>query len=276
MILLRQEAQVSPSGLILPGRIDAPIILPPHHRNPHRNRIELPWARHRLELAVARDVATAAQTYSSATSKSFTHTPVGTPDYVRVNIGSAVLTTNRALPTVTYGGTGMTRVGTASYANGGVTSDAHIYELRGPAAGAQTVAISWATGSYFGACNATTYTGVDQTVASGTPVTATGASGNSSLSITNTSGNMVSDVVAWVINVGSPTGNLTSMFNGTGGGYGGAGQDTTTAGSLTPTWTYTSNVGWAQIACEILVAASAGGALGSYFYRQVAGMSGNA
>ena len=93
------------------------------------------------EAAVAVD-ANSGTNVSAATSFSYTHTPVGTP----TGAVTAFTTGNGSVSSVTctYGGSGMTLVGSAQTIS--VTnSQLYVYKHESPASGAQTVACSWTT-----------------------------------------------------------------------------------------------------------------------------------
>ena len=86
-------------------------------------------------MAVLFDAVT---TGTSATSYSYTHTPVGTPTAVIVALTLDNIGRN---PSVTYGGVPMTLL--SSVASPDVTTAQFLFGLSGPLPGAQTVSITF-------------------------------------------------------------------------------------------------------------------------------------
>lgn len=220
-------------------------------------------------MAVVFDTSSGNQTFSSASSKSWTHTNSGTTNlYSRVSLGMAVLTANLGSESVKWdtagANTSMVEVGhqDVSY-GGGVSGRSQIFELINPAVGAVNVTLTFSLGANFGCAGSNTYTGVNQSVASGTAVKATGTSTAPSVTVTGTtSGNMISDALAVQTGSASATPAQTQRFNAVDGvgSYRGAGQDMNApGGSQAMAWTLNSSFPWTQIAAEILAAGGGGG-----------------
>lgn len=204
-----------------------------------------------------------AATGNAVSSLSWTHTNVGTS-----NLAAMVLVISRSpgtLPTVTWGGASMTQVGTTltSLDNGGLGLRTTVFSKAAPAAGAQTVSVSFG-GTNQASCMAysVTATAVNQTTPVsdyvGNPV-ATSSATTATVTPTNTG---ASDLVCDIS--GSDTG---------GAGYGAVGANQTLrvednsgasldmAGSTQPgsvgndpmTWTMTTPLGAYLSACARFV-----------------------
>ena len=90
------------------------------------------------------DKVTTPAANTTTTVYSWTHTPVGTPDYVVVAVGVNGNSGADSISGVTYGGVSMTRVPTHGFAQD--TSEevgsVYLYTLASPSSGAQTVAVT--------------------------------------------------------------------------------------------------------------------------------------
>jgi hypothetical protein len=146
-----------------------------------------PWERTKEDVAVeaaAFDAGTKA-TGNSASSLSFTHTPVGTPTAVILGYfcQKAINSTTGDAPSAapTYGGTSTTLV----VSNTDTTSHLRIgwYYLASPAAGAQTAAINWAASQSGCGLVVITVTG-DAASAPASSQVATGAGNSTSGTVT--------------------------------------------------------------------------------------------
>lgn len=215
-------------------------------------------------MSVAVDIASASQNFTNLTTTSWTHTPSGTPDYVRLGVGWAKL--GNTTLSATYGGAAMTSVGavasgtTWSLAN--VTGKAQIFEKITPATGAQIVALTWSAGGNFGGGGTVTYTGANQSVASGAAQTVdnTVAGTTSTLTVSSNVGDMVSDALCVDVTpvpITGLTAQDTARFDGSGANYHGAGEDMPGAASCVINWAWTNSVLSVQVAANILQAAAA-------------------
>lgn len=216
-------------------------------------------------MAVLPDAFSAGQVINNASSLSWTHTPVGTPDYVRVTVSWAKLGSSTV--TATYGGVAMTSVGLAASGTtwqSSVTGKAQIFELIAPPSGAQTVALTFSVGGNYGAAGSGTYTGVHQTVASGTAQTVnnTTAGTTSTLSVPSNVGDMVSDAIC--IDITNPgNASITSLTAGDtqryqaapAAAYRGACQDMPGEATAVIDWSWTGAADSVQVAANILQAA---------------------
>lgn len=214
-------------------------------------------------MSVAFDAVSASQNFNNLTTTSWTHTPLGTPNYVRLGTGWAKL--GNTTLTATYGGAAMTNVGTkatgTTWSLASVTGKAQIDEKIAPAAGAQIVALTWSLGGNFGGGGTVTYTGVNQTTASNglQSIDNTVAGTTSSLTVTSNVGDMVSDAIALDVTpapIASLTAQDTARYSGIGSNYHGAGEDMPGAASCVINWSWTNAVLSVQIAANILQSSS--------------------
>lgn len=134
-------------------------------------------------MAVAFDAASRSTTGFDNGPISYTHTPVGVPRAVVVQIGMEATTDQ--ITGVTYGGVAMTRVTTRALGSAG---QVFTYFLgSGIPTGPQTVAVTATAGSNdWAACTRTFTAAANTTATAVTPVTATGSTANPSLSISPT------------------------------------------------------------------------------------------
>lgn len=217
-------------------------------------------------MAVAHDKSTSAN-HNNTGADNYTHTPTGTPDYVRVCVGWAKLGSTTV--SVTYGGVSMTSVGVATASANwvsSVTGKAQIFELIAPPTGAQTVALTWSAGGNFGGSVTSTYTGVNQTTASSGLQTGSAAAGTSttaSLTVTSASGDMVSGAIAIDLTGGGPnaptniTAGDTERGRGVGSNYTGLASDMAGEASAVLNWSWTGTAGYAFAAADIIAAGGA-------------------
>jgi len=211
--------------------------------------------------AVVFDAASNSAAINTGSTASWTHTPAGVPDYVRVHCAWAVLGAN-TLTGITYGGNTMNFLGRAN-STGDFSVDIHaeIYELVAPPAGAQGVVVTFNTTGQLGYCSAETYIGVDPVTPSGAPVTdivlfSGSLNTTTNLTVPVTSGNMVSDVL--VVDAGSSARNFTSTgterlnnAESAGTGYATNVADSTSSGSVAMNWVWTTQRSYAHIGAEI-------------------------
>ena len=115
------------------------------------------------------DAVTTPAADSSNAVYSWTHTPVGTPDYVVVAVGVNGNSGADSISGVTYGGSAMTRVPTDGFAQD--TSEevgsVYLYTLASPSSGAQTVAVTKTSAAIYAIAASYTLAG-----ATGTPTIA--------------------------------------------------------------------------------------------------------
>lgn len=226
-------------------------------------------------MSVAFDAASTTQTYSGVSSKSWTHTNVGTTNLCgSVGVGTVILTANFSSPTCTWGGAAMT----ASVSHEGVgfnlvRGEAKRFHKANPATGAQTVAVTWATGSAFGESGSQTYTGVDQATPLGNTATADGTgTDNGSPTVASATGNMVVDDLITDNGTNFLVGGQTERFNQSAGvTYNGGGQEATGAASVTMGWSWTGSDQWTWCGCELV---AAGGAAATPWAHRFARMIG--
>lgn len=214
------------------------------------------------------DAASDAGGFSGVSSISWTHTPVGTPDYVYVGCGSASLSGGTTISSPTYGGAALTSVKTqlnTNFDGGAVDGRASLYGLVAPASGAQTVSLTF-SGTNFGDSGAATFIGVDQTTPTGTPSGVNVSNTPSSITISSATGNYVVDAIAVEDRATALTAGQTQVFNGGSGvgSYEGAGQRAVGSASVAMGWTWSSaGSASAQAAVEIKAAAGGGGSVGT-------------
>lgn len=202
-------------------------------------------------MAVAHDATSTRRDWAES-NQTWTHTPVGTPNYVEIAVGWE---TTPTINTITYGGNAMTLVDSQNNNTDGV--QCAIYGLVSPPSGAQTCQIIW-SGNVNYAARCTSYTGVDTTTPRGTPVKQSfSAQTSSSLDAGAATGDLVSDVI--VINNRTNTltvgADQTQRSNETsnGGSPGVTGAGSTEAGATTTTmsWSISGSSNGAHVAAAI-------------------------
>lgn len=143
------------------------------------------------------DAASTAGATAGTSSKSWTHTPVGTPTKAVVFFNYYSDPATDQPTTVTYGGAAMTLVDSTS------ASGDFVYELANPAAGAQTVVINLDNPVNINAF-ALTFTGGSSatTVRAGSTNKATGTGTAASVTVTSQTDDLV---LAFIVAVDAPT-----------------------------------------------------------------------
>ena len=194
----------------------------------------------------AATIAFDATTTSSTTSSgpcTFSHTATGTD---RVAIAGAAWRGTGSVSSATYGGTGMTLVGTAT--DSGNNTKMALYSFVAPPTSSTTVTFTM-TGTLQGPrCGVITFTGVDQTTPTASFASANASSGNPSVNVTSATNEVVVDVVA--VDRGAPTvgAGQTQRWNGDNSGNGdvwGASSHEAGAATVTMSWTNGGTDGWA-------------------------------
>lgn len=122
---------------------------------------------------------------------SWTHTPVGTPSKVTVQIGNFDGTVT--VTTVTYGGNLMTANAASTQSAGGVGT--LIYGLLSPPSGAQTVLITFSGTNAFCSGISTTWTGGNGAAVFSAGATGTATTSNPTTTIASAAGEIVVDVI---------------------------------------------------------------------------------
>jgi uncharacterized repeat protein (TIGR01451 family) len=126
------------------------------------------------------DAASSTDTGSgSAVSRTFSHTTSGSDRILIVGV-SIFRNSSQSVSSVTYAGTGLTYVGSSTYANEVRTE---IWRLMAPATGANNIVVTLSSSAAFVA-GASSFTGVHQTTPLGSFFSATNDSGNPSVNVT--------------------------------------------------------------------------------------------
>lgn len=195
-------------------------------------------------MAIAFDAATTG-TAAGAGSLTFSHS-VGAGGADRLLV-VAVSIDNRTVTGVTYGGTAMTSVGSAT--NGAQVS--HMWRLIAPATGANNVVVTLSGGGTDIVAVATSYTGVDQTTPLGTAATATGTSTTASVAVTSATDELVVDSVSSNLGTLTVGAGQTQRGNTTAGDNFGGASEEVGATSVTMSWTIGSSSAWASVGVSI-------------------------
>lgn len=211
-------------------------------------------------MAVTFDAVGPSSSGSYSAPVSWTHTPVGTPTVVFVQVAVGA---DGATCSVTYGGTSMVSLGKVH--SGGLTAGfEQLFALAGPAAGAQTVTVTLTsgTGSTVSA-SSLSYKGSGTTAgtAYGTPVTASSPSSATSGSISLTGASTSNMVVAGVCtgsggetaSGGDTRRSVTDVDSSTAAGCSASFDKASASGTVTINWTMASDA-WGAVAVEILAA----------------------
>ncbi len=139
-----------------------------------------------------------------------------------------------------------------------------LWGLINPASGNKIVTVNW-TGSSDVCCNATAWTGVDQTGgATSFPnfTSATNTTGNPSLTITSAVGNATMAVATNLSSISAPTQTQT-FLDTTPSNISGAGSRAAGAATVTHGWT-SGGGAWSEAGCDIAAAGGGGGATPIY------------
>lgn len=190
--------------------------------------------------------ATTSSSTNSATSLTFSHTVGSNANrllLVGVSVGATTQQGNPPTVTgVTYGGTGMTLVGSRVSGTGGTNDDGitYIYRLLNPASGAANVVVT-ASGTGVIIAGASSFSNVHQTTPLGTYASNAGTSGTGTVTLSSASTEIVFSTIAWdeaptVTAAGTQTSrwNITSSNPLTGAG-------STSVGAASVTHTYTGS-----------------------------------
>lgn len=182
-------------------------------------------------------------TAAGASSVTFSHTPAGADRLLSVGVSID----NRVVNSVTFGGTGLTSVSSAT--NGAQV--AHLWRLIAPAASAQNVVVTLSGGGSDIIAVATSYTGVDQTTPLGTPATATGTSTTASVAVTSATDELVVDCVSSNLGTLTVGAGQTERGNAVAGDNQGGSSTEPGAASVTMSWTIGSSSAWASVGVSI-------------------------
>jgi hypothetical protein len=208
-------------------------------------------------MAVAFDAVSSNS--GAGNSRSWTHTPVGTP----TSVGVAFHVYDGAgTATVTYGGLSLTKFAAATSASvGGNPNHTEIWGSDGQTlpTGAQTVLISF-SGSDFCEAGAVTVTGSDTTTCFSNGGNNSDGAGSTAVSVTTTSatGELVLEVTGnSAVILPTVTGGQTSRWGVA--GWESAGATQAGAASVTPTWSLSSANSWTASAASFKAAGGGGG-----------------
>lgn len=213
-------------------------------------------------MAVAFDSASAGQTFSNATSKSWTHTCSGSDRAVWVCVAYQGYPSAVTITAVTYGGTDITSsaFGSVSVDYGGYGLYTVWYELKNPPTTSNATVEVTFSGTAYGVAGSISATGVNQTSAHGTPVTTTQSNVGTQPTITvtgTTSGNLVLGGIHANPGGYTLTADQTSCWvsqERPGGGSWGSAERTAAGGDKVMSWTYSASSGryWSISAFEAL------------------------
>jgi hypothetical protein len=160
---------------------------------------------------------------------------------------------------ITYNGTNLTYLGGT---NNNVDG-AELWGLANPASGTHNIVVTMSAGGMEIGAGATSWTNVNQTTPTGTVVTAQSTSGNASLTINGTTGDLIVDVLAHEDgNTAVVNGAQTEQWNffAPGQTTGAMSSRAASNSNSTMSWTLTGGgTGWAQVAVMIHQFASQGG-----------------
>lgn len=211
-------------------------------------------------MSVAFNSASAAQTLSfpGGTSLSWSHTASGSDRAVYVGvIWAGFPNTVDTTASVTYNGVSMTSVGKSSASGGSLSPyvlNVQVFELKNPPTGANTVVVTF-SGTSVAVAGSSSYTGVNQSTAHGTAVTANGDSADLTASVSSTSSdNLVVGLLGTQYSTNSLTAGQTQRWSGANSSnWRGLFEDTAaTGGSVTVSGTMSPAGKWAEVAFEIL------------------------
>lgn len=221
-------------------------------------------------MSAAFDAVSAVQTIgataSSPNTNSWTHTPVGTPACVTLNIQwfeDIISIGNISITGITYGGQAMTQIATRVVGTGRIEK----WIIHNPPAGAQTVALTWQNDDGVSTSQAryvsTSFTS-GGTTSNGSVVSAGGTTSPMTASVTGQSANNVLDTVYGISDAALAFATVT--VNGTNetkrsgttnfGGVNVRSQHTTSTqtsanATVTPNATQSANRTWGLLSVEI-------------------------
>lgn len=218
-------------------------------------------------MAVAFDAVSAVQKGTAVGSLSWSHTASGSNRVVYVTVSWLNWPSGDYTCSVTYGGTSMTEIGSATAPTSG--NRVKTFRLKNPATGSQTVAVTLAgTDDSYVVAGSSSWTGVDQTTPESAVTTNSGTGTAFSVSQAgSTAGNQVYGGMCGSYYPTGITSNQTQLWcdaerSGGNGHWGGA-EYTSAGGAKTMSWAANASDYWAAMCFEILAAAggsaSAGG-----------------
>lgn len=227
-------------------------------------------------MSVAWDAVGAGAAWSATLGASWSHTPVGTP--TAAGIGASWYAGGTAISSAKYGAASLAAKATS--AANAVPEQAAIWAVANPPSGAQTVSVTFA-GATYGVANSFTATGSDTTTFSSGSATGTGNDTAPTATLTSATGELAVGMLNWD-DAGSGSDTVTAGLTASGwtSGVGGSGvrgriQYGAGAASVSVAWTISTTRNWCVASVSIKEAAG-GSVVGSYYYRQVAGLAGSA
>lgn len=195
-------------------------------------------------MAVALGTGTTFTSSAAALSFTFSHTVTAGTDCLSVRVGGWFNTGQ--VSGVTYGGVAMTNVGRTNNATG--NDHAEVWRLLSPASGAANVVMTITVSVDGLLIRADNLTGVNAAAPTGTYVSATGSTGNPSVVVTASSGDLVFDALGADNSAGGTLvvdASQAQQFNAVRNGEWGAGSSETGAASVTMSWARSTNSTWA-------------------------------
>lgn len=183
-------------------------------------------------MTVAFDASSS--TSGTAASFTFAHTCTGTNRFLLVHV-SLRRTLGVSVSSVTYAGIDLgAALGFTS--NSDDTRRVHIYGLAAPASGANNIVVTLSA-SEAAICGGISFTEAHQTTPTGTYASATGASGNASVTVTSGVDEFVADVLSDVSGTWTVGAGQTQRWNTAVGTTTGAGSTEPGAASVVMSWT---------------------------------------
>lgn len=200
--------------------------------------------------------ATSNASASSQSSLTWTHTTTASQSNLLMIVGVGITGSTNTVSSVTYNGAPLTKIGNIACASGG-SCDEELWYMVAPATGAHSVIVT-ASGSSNIYAGAVTYYNANQSSPLGTPVTNTGGSSPSSVTVSSsTSQTIVDGITDWSNGgLGSASAGQTQLWR-LGGPNSGTSSKPGAAGSTTVGWSI--NYGnWAAIAVPVNSVGSSG------------------
>jgi hypothetical protein len=218
-------------------------------------------------MAIAFDTTSKAAG-DNVSSLSWSHTCTGSDRVLFVSYHSHKVN-NRTVSSITYNGVGLTQVSGAQAQNG--TRYVDVWYLINPASGSNTVLVTLSGGELNCGALASSYTGVDQTMAIGTAAAANGNSTAPSVSVSAATDDLVADFLtiehAGTLTVGAGQTSRHNAIVVPGGWNKSASSTEPGAVSVTMSWSDTIGGPWAMVGVPMNPATAAGSSIAAKMFQ---------
>ena len=180
---------------------------------------------------------------TSVSSLTFSHTPAGSNRWLFVGAGGLGFPAIPTVTGVTFNGVAMTNLWSGRYNDASLDIRTTGWGLIAPAASAQNVVITYSGSQAEAAGTAVSFTGVDQTTATGTAATATGTTDPATVNVSSAADEIVVDFVYFAQPAITAGASQTSRNEQENINFASAGGSSTEPGGTTVTMSWSAGTG---------------------------------